>query len=378
MYARVEPSGCTERYGLVQVCLSMCLEEGNFRYDDPSRFYVIDWNSKEALEGFKGKTITDPMTGQKVPVDAEEYLEWEASLPRVWLAERDFHDHFVYFDPYMMRDEDIEQAIILHLPNFYKAWTEGWDSVPGGMRHGWDVVCRKPRPKRYNKLEPENYPQRRLDSLSRVDVLKANLSAFGAQVAGEGETFPATEILVGSAAIDRDGYASIYSLTYVDGNLAANADGSVDTVEIFLYDGTGAQDGVAVWAGTFSASGNVLTCRDSQNMGSVTMGSKQTKTGLDVDVITGDYIGTYDKHGGTGTRLEATGSGFTRIWKFSGECIDASDSETFDAVDGGAISLYGTGETVVGWAHKINSVTSPGKVNSVPNANIGKINSVAA
>jgi len=38
VYAKVNPSGCAERYGLVQVRLDLFLEAGEVRYDDP-RFY---------------------------------------------------------------------------------------------------------------------------------------------------------------------------------------------------------------------------------------------------------------------------------------------------------------------------------------------------
>lgn len=51
--ARIEPSGCCERYGVLQTRLDMSLEEGDARWDD-LRFYVTDWNSPEALAGYIG------------------------------------------------------------------------------------------------------------------------------------------------------------------------------------------------------------------------------------------------------------------------------------------------------------------------------------
>jgi len=58
VYAKVNPSGCAERYGLVQVRLDLFLEAGEVRYDDP-RFYVVDETSKKYLKGYKGKLNPD-------------------------------------------------------------------------------------------------------------------------------------------------------------------------------------------------------------------------------------------------------------------------------------------------------------------------------
>ena len=58
---------------------------------------------------------------------------------------------------------------------------------------------------------------------------------------------------VGSAATDRADYAAIQD-TWVDKANPANDDGSISSVEIWLKDVAG----VNVYAGMFSASGNVL------------------------------------------------------------------------------------------------------------------------
>ena len=361
MYARVEPSGCTERYGLVQVRLSMCLEEGDFRYDDPSRFHVIDWNSHEARLGYQGLVDVEGR-----PLDLEQYAAWEKSLPRVWLKERGFHNHFIYFDPYTMRDEDITDAIAHHLPNFYKAWTEEWDAVPGGMRHGFDVKCRG-RQKRWNKLDPAGYLQRRLDCLLKVDVLKASAITLRPALR-DGETFPSTDIDIGPGATDRsshfgDGY------TLIDLSNAANDTGSLDTFEFWFY-----YSAQVVKAGTFFGSGTSQTPRDYESIGSVLHGSKQSFTGLNCDVTSGDLLGVYSNGD-----LEFDSSGYVGVYYKLEDQLGAG-AQTYTLSAGPAISIYGTGATA-GWSNiaKVAGVTATdlAKIDGVLVADIAKINGVA-
>jgi len=370
-YAKVNPSGTTERHGLIQTRLDMFLESGDVRYDDP-RFYVIDQTSTAFLKGYKGKV--DEFGS---PLDLEAYAAWEASLPRIWLPERCFHHHFVYLDPYTLKDEDITGAIAHHLPNFYKAWTKEWDKVQGGMRHGWDVATRKPRPTRYDKTEPELYVARKAECLTKLDVL--SVASFTTQVTEIGETFPATEIDVGSAASDRASARLLCYATVVDGNNAANDTGTIDSVEIWL---NGSNNGKNVWVGSFSDGGsNVLTCHDSESIGAVTAGSKQAFTSLDIDINSGEYIGCSDKGATSTAQIESDVSGYDHVWVYTGgECIDPTDSRTFTSLAGDAISLYGTGDTG-GWGNiaKVGGITATdlAKIDGIAVADIAKINGVS-
>lgn len=337
-YAKVNPTGCAERHGLIQARLDMFLESGDVRFDD-TRFYVIDETSKEYLAGYTGKV--DEFGS---PIDLEAYAVCEASLPRVWLAERCFHHHFIYLDPYTLRDEHITDAIAHHLPNFYKAWTEEWDKVQGGMRHGWDVACRRPRPTRYN-LKAELYDTRKLDCLSAVDILKT--SEFATQVIETGETFPSTDIDVGSAAINRFSQSILATTatvnTYVEGDNPANAGGTIDTVEAYFYS---VAAGNQFRVGTFSDGGsNSLTCRDSEVIGEVSNIGKQTYSGLDITISSGDYIGADSNNVKKALRLDCDTSGGTGTWSVSGSVCSASTTTTFSWSSGGILSLYGTGDT---------------------------------
>ena len=147
------------------------------------------------------------------------------------------------------------------------------------------------------------------------------------------------EIDLGSEAIERDASSiEIDAYTRVEGNNAANDSGTIDYCEVFL-----AEEGDDTYVGTFSASGNVLTCRDSELIGDVASGSKQTFSGLDIDVETGDYIGINCK-GATG-RIERDTDEGAGYWGTSGEYIDPEDSTEFYYYETRTMSLYGTGET---------------------------------
>ena len=132
----------------------------------------------------------------------------------------------------------------------------------------------------------------------------------------------------------------------------------MDTVETwFNSNATGFK------VGTFSGSGIPYDDRDYETIGAVTSGSKQTFSGLSIDVVTGDFIGCY----------YATGQlkqycGYTAIymqWAISSERVPlpiSSDS---------AISLYATGDTG-GYAGKLYGVS----ISKAFGAEVSKVNGV--
>jgi len=96
------------------------------------------------------------------------------------------------------------------------------------------------------------------------------------------------EIDIGAAAIDRAS-TLLDNRTLVCLDNPANGAGTLDTIEIWA-----GIDLVGCKAGTFYGSGTSYTGRDYETIGSVTSGSKQTFSGLDCDVTSGDYIGVGD------------------------------------------------------------------------------------
>ena len=143
---------------------------------------------------------------------------------------------------------------------------------------------------------------------------------------------------IGAAAIGRAGTAS-GNVTWVGVENPANDTGSITSIEVWfdaLYGNAG-----SVEVATFDHEGsNALSTRDSEALGTVTAGSKQTFAGLAMDVATGDYLGLYF----SGGALEFSYTGGSGAWDASGDNIPCS-STTFNLTAGRTISLYGTGET---------------------------------
>ena len=123
--------------------------------------------------------------------------------------------------------------------------------------------------------------------------------------------------------------------TVVDLNNPANDTGTLDTFEIFTgYDGTNLK------MGTFSGSGSNYTSRDYESIGNVTGGSKQTFTGKNCDVSTGDFLGYYCSV--YAKRLSSGGSGVYREIgdKFGAGLVTYTYNDADDAH-----SIYATGAT---------------------------------
>jgi len=139
---------------------------------------------------------------------------------------------------------------------------------------------------------------------------------------------------IGAAAIDRiDGFGSGATTIALDN--PSNDTGTLDTVEIWAATTLFGTNHVA----TFSRDGSKFTPRDVATIGSVTAGSKQTFSGLDIDVVSGDYIGIYYSSGS----IEA-GSGGAGVYAKTGDYTSGGE-ETYSFSAGPIMSLYGTGET---------------------------------
>jgi hypothetical protein len=174
-------------------------------------------------------------------------------------------------------------------------------------------------------------------------LLKAAHNKFkglGGELDGNGkikDIKPGT-ITVGAAATDRGSYISINNVTIAGKDNPANANGAISSNEIWLYSKTGVID---VWVGSFYGDGTPLTCRDSESVGDVAIGSKQTQSGLDVNIETDDLWGVCSKSSVASIEYDLLSGG--GIWYYAGECIDASDNQNFTSYTPRALSLYGEG-----------------------------------
>lgn len=148
---------------------------------------------------------------------------------------------------------------------------------------------------------------------------------------------------IGSAASNRSTYQAISWFgnyyTYVERGNVANAAGILNSCEIYMQ-----STGANIRVGTFSASGANLTRRDYEVLGSVTSGSKQTFTGLNITVSANDLIGTT----GTDGNIEGDGTGSSVYHAHEGsQNYTFFDTSAHNYSNGnGPISLYGTGITV--------------------------------
>jgi hypothetical protein len=174
---------------------------------------------------------------------------------------------------------------------------------------------------------------------ARTLIAEANQKFKGlfGELDGQGKIVPIKPgtIDVGTAAVARASEGMFPSTRILKEN-PANATGSITSVEIFAvsgYDLTDCEVAAFEEVGT-----NTFTTRDSEAVGSVTGGSKQVFSGLDMEVGSGDYIGIT----ASGGRLELDTSG-EGVWWHSGDQIPCTDL-TFSSYSGYTASLYGEGE----------------------------------
>jgi hypothetical protein len=142
---------------------------------------------------------------------------------------------------------------------------------------------------------------------------------------------------IGAGATDRAATYSNAGYTLIDLNNTANETGTLDTFEIFAN----LSDLLNVKIGTFSGSGTTYNDRDYESIGTVTNGSKQTFTGKNCDVSTGDCLGIFwDTQG----RIERDTSGYGGVCYVSGDKFGWI-STSYSSYSDDAISIYATGAT---------------------------------
>lgn len=152
-----------------------------------------------------------------------------------------------------------------------------------------------------------------------------------------------TLIKMGADVIDRADTIGINLYTAIEGEILADGTGKITKVEMWL-DTSGIGVKVATFYDAFYGDNTfIFSTHDYETIGDVPSGSKQTFTGLDMYVVTGDCIGI---HAATQGRLEFDISGGTEIWHTVGGYIPCS-SKGFTRLAGYAISLYGEGETLI-------------------------------
>lgn len=156
---------------------------------------------------------------------------------------------------------------------------------------------------------------------------------------------------VGAPAINRGGNRSIASYTMLDRSNLANADGTLDTVQLWMDSNC-----TGVKVGTFfSAGGTSWTCRDVHVLGDVAGDSLQTFTGItNFDVVTGDAIGIHGSAGVIERDTTADGASYT------GDSCVIGNTSSYNHYSNLEISLYGTGTESGGLEEKTSAETGAG------------------
>lgn len=113
-YVKVEPTGCCERKGMVQVRLSMYLYPGDYNYN---KCHL--WQPIIPAEGYPGKVVDTMGT----PASINDYNAWINSLPHEWI-DVPFHNHFIYIEPSVSNTEILIMAKPL-LEQAYSKWKSG-------------------------------------------------------------------------------------------------------------------------------------------------------------------------------------------------------------------------------------------------------------
>ena len=146
------------------------------------------------------------------------------------------------------------------------------------------------------------------------------------------------DIDVGPGAVDLTSLLTD-SDTNIEKANPANLDGKITSVEIWaVSDLDGCKVGIF-----YTINGDTFKCRSAATIGHVTSGSKQTFSGLSLDVVAGDYIGIYYSSG----QIEYQGTGGAGVWWKSGDHCVVDDELVFSFGSGDIIAIYGIGATGV-------------------------------
>jgi len=158
---------------------------------------------------------------------------------------------------------------------------------------------------------------------------------------------------VGPGAIDRSLTVG-GSYTVIDKSNAANASGYLSSFEIWA---SATLSNFVI--GTFSGSGTSWNDRDYETIGSVNSGSKQTFTGKNCDVVSGDLLGYYFP--AASGNMERDNVAETPILFVSGNKFGGGSSTYTET--SGPVSIYATGAEYAAptvTTQNASSVTSSG------------------
>ncbi len=354
---KFEPSGTHVKDGYLKIRLDFYPGPEDKSYES-QHVFVVDESSPEYLAGYKGLLDKD---GNPDPI---EYQKWLDELPHIWCTNPALC-HFVIV-PESVTKEQLQSYI---LNAFTGTVTATIDDVitrtdsshlisplmrPYASMGTKAIVTSTDRDigsltgDEYTKYQQKviGDPDLTVKQFLTAELVTKTNTALASLSITEGEAVVTPldvspqSIDAGAGATDRATTAVISSITLLSVDNPVNADGTLDTSEIWL---NSRAVGSNIFVGVhYNTSGTTYQCRDSETIGNPATGSKQTTTGLNISTVAGDYASICDKTD-PWCQIEYDTSGYSNVWKYSGEAIDAGDSASFSSQAGDAFSLYLTG-----------------------------------
>ena len=276
---RFEPSGThVDSKGNLKVRLDFYPNPGDKSYES-QHVYVIDETSQEFKDGYKGEVDKDGN-----PIDEKDYQSWLDSLPHVWQTNPALC-HFLTVKPDITKEE-LDVYVKQLFPSSVTA------TIDDAMSQANSAHLISPYMRDKSSTTSIKISKEFTNETLLCETVNSRLSGYqiGGQSGGKVEDVKPQSIDVGSAATNRESFSGSGWTSLALDN-PANADGSLDTVEIWLK-GAG-----EITGGTLYGSSTSYTSRDSENLGYLAAGSKQTVTSLSISVLSGDFIGAYSLYG---------------------------------------------------------------------------------
>lgn len=320
---RFNPSGThVDNAGSLKIRLDFYPSEGDKSYDNQHiQLPIIP------PEGYTGKVDAN---GE--PISQIQYDTWLAGLPREWVV-----------NPCLIVLVKVPRSITVgELDNFVKMAYNGnvtatIDDIrsSGDGSHQISPFMRDKTVLQDDKILPASKAQ-------VISSVNSELSGYFLVESGAESTpfkVPPQSIDVGSPAIE---YASSYPIRGVvvgDLNNPANADGTIDTVNVwFRFDHAAENITFGMLYNVVSAN---YTSRDHEYVGNVPVGSTQQVTGLNIDIVTNDVIGCTQSVAGSLTYIMRDTTGGTGMIALIGTF--PVNNNTFTVTGNRRLSMNGTG-----------------------------------
>lgn len=344
-YGVIEPSGCGEFKGRVKLRIDCFLKPSSSYYGQYGGAEVVDTSSPEYLDGYKGEV--DKETGE--PLDPVKYQEWLDSLPTVW-QNNSFHSHFIYYDTSVL-DDTIKAKIASVTEYFYAFHKYCWDNDKEFIPE-WQKVPKVAGTIRDVFIAGDSSPPNKTACEVKANDVLSRLPDFDTRQFEENPSPPPPLNIGEKGTIDvgfpADDYNTTWNMckyTSLSEINPANADGEIDTVDIYANANL-----TACYVGMFyNTGGNDFKCRDSESVGNVTAGDQPPITGLTIDVLTGDLIGCKATNAEASGRIECYHNETDGVYYVLGEFIDPNDETTYSFLDAYSMALYGTGTEAGGF-----------------------------